>query len=57
MLHAEPNITWKDLEARSIIIQQKLQYTIIRKFSYGKPNIKKLRKVYRASVGSRENAQ
>lgn len=44
VLHGEPNITWKSLEVRSLIVKENLQYTIIGKFSYGRPDIKELRK-------------
>ncbi|PHT55037.1 hypothetical protein CQW23_03523 [Capsicum baccatum] len=44
MLHGEPSITWKSSEIRDLIIQENLQYAIIGKFSYGKPNIMELRK-------------
>lgn len=40
MIHGEPNIMWKSSEIRSLIFQENLQYAIIGKFSYGKPDIK-----------------
>ncbi|KAG5604333.1 hypothetical protein H5410_025825 [Solanum commersonii] len=51
MLHGEPNITWKSSEGRSLIFQENLQYAIIGKFSYGKPDIKELRRTIPGQCG------
>lgn len=40
----EPSITWMAAEVRSLIIHENLQYAIIGKFSYGKPDVTELRK-------------
>ncbi|KAF3648802.1 hypothetical protein FXO37_19276 [Capsicum annuum] len=45
MLHGEPSITRKSSEVKSLIIQENLQYEIIGKFSYGKPNVIELKKL------------
>ncbi|WMV29337.1 hypothetical protein MTR67_022722 [Solanum verrucosum] len=42
IVHGEPNITWKTSEVKSLIIQENLQYAIIGKFSYGKPDVQEL---------------
>ncbi|WMV24704.1 hypothetical protein MTR67_018089 [Solanum verrucosum] len=44
MVQGEPNVTWKSSEVKNLIIQENLQYAIIGKFSYGKPEIGELRK-------------
>lgn len=44
MMRGDPSITWMSSEVRSLIIQENLQYAIIRKFSYGKPDLKELRR-------------
>ncbi|KAH0699009.1 hypothetical protein KY284_013224 [Solanum tuberosum] len=44
IIHGEPNITWKTSEVKSLIVQENLQYAIIGKFSYGKPEIQDLRR-------------
>lgn len=44
MLHGEPNITWKSSEVKTLIAKENLQYAIVEKFSYGKPDIVELRK-------------
>ncbi|WMV57366.1 hypothetical protein MTR67_050751 [Solanum verrucosum] len=51
MLHGETNITWKSLVVRSLIFQENLQYAIICKFSYGKPDIKELRRTIPGQCG------
>ncbi|KAH0664937.1 hypothetical protein KY285_026143 [Solanum tuberosum] len=51
MLHGEPNITWKASEVKSLIIQENLQYAIIGKFSYVKPDIMELRKTIQNQCG------
>ncbi|KAG5611591.1 hypothetical protein H5410_022872 [Solanum commersonii] len=44
MIQGELNIIWKSSKVQSLIIQENLQYVIIRKFSYGKFEIRGLRK-------------
>uniref|UniRef100_A0A0V0IDF8 Putative ovule protein n=1 Tax=Solanum chacoense TaxID=4108 RepID=A0A0V0IDF8_SOLCH len=44
IIHGEPSITWKTSEVKSLIAQENLQYAIIGKFSYGKPEIQELRR-------------
>ncbi|KAF3626726.1 hypothetical protein FXO38_29045 [Capsicum annuum] len=44
VMHGEPSVTRKSSEVRSLIVQENLQYTIIGKFSYGKPDITELQK-------------
>ncbi|KAH0706081.1 hypothetical protein KY285_010613 [Solanum tuberosum] len=44
IVQGEPNVTWKSSEVRNLIIQENLQYAIIEKFSYEKPEIGELRK-------------
>ncbi|WMV43302.1 hypothetical protein MTR67_036687 [Solanum verrucosum] len=51
MLHGEPNITWKGSEVKALIIQENLQYAIIGKFSYGKPDITELRRTLPGQCG------
>ncbi|KAH0675432.1 hypothetical protein KY290_024485 [Solanum tuberosum] len=51
MLHGEPSITWKASEVRSLIIKENLQYAIIGKFSYGKPDVTELRKAIPGQCG------
>ncbi|KAF3655827.1 hypothetical protein FXO38_14505 [Capsicum annuum] len=45
VMHGEPSVTWKSSEVKNLIIQENLQYAIIGKFSYGKPDVNELRKV------------
>ncbi|KAF3637760.1 hypothetical protein FXO38_02340 [Capsicum annuum] len=45
MIHGEPSITWKASEVQTMILQENLQFTIMGKFSYGKPAIMELRKM------------
>ncbi|KAF3655290.1 hypothetical protein FXO37_16019 [Capsicum annuum] len=47
----EPNITWKSSEIRNMIMYENLQFVIIGKFSYGKPDITELRKVIPMQCG------
>ncbi|KAG5611236.1 hypothetical protein H5410_022517 [Solanum commersonii] len=51
MLHGEPNITWKASEVKALIRQENLQYAIIEKFSYGKPDIIELRRTIPGQCG------
>ncbi|KAH0707208.1 hypothetical protein KY285_011769 [Solanum tuberosum] len=51
MVHGEPNITWKSSKVKSLIIQENLQYAIIGKFSYGKPDVQELRKTITGQCG------
>lgn len=51
MLHGESNITWKASEVKSLIRIENLQYAIIGKFSYGKPDIIKLRRTILGQCG------
>lgn len=51
MLNGEPSIMWKYSEVSYLIIQEKLQYTIIGKFLYSKPYIKSLRKAIPTQCG------
>ncbi|KAH0707961.1 hypothetical protein KY290_009561 [Solanum tuberosum] len=51
MLHGEPNITWKASEVKALIRQENLQYAIIGKFSYGKPDIIELRRTIPGQCG------
>ncbi|KAH0721973.1 hypothetical protein KY289_005017 [Solanum tuberosum] len=44
ILHGEPSITWKTSEVKSLIIQEKLQYAIVGKFSFGNPDVNELRR-------------
>lgn len=44
ILHGEPSITCKTSEVGSLIIKENLHYVIIGEFSYGKPDVKVLRK-------------
>ncbi|KAG5601145.1 hypothetical protein H5410_032515 [Solanum commersonii] len=51
LLHGEPSITWKTSEVRLMIVKENLQYAIVGNFSYGKPEIKELRKVILGQCG------
>ncbi|KAK4717545.1 hypothetical protein R3W88_015883 [Solanum pinnatisectum] len=51
LLHGEPSIMWKTSEVRSMIVKENLQYAIVGKFSYSKPEIKELRKVILGQCG------
>lgn len=55
MLHGEPIITWKKSKVRTLIIKENLQYAIVGKISYGKPDINELRKSLRVNVELRMN--
>lgn len=44
ILQEEPNVTWKSSEAKSLIIQENLQYAIVAKLSYGRYDITDLRR-------------
>lgn len=44
MFDGESSITWKSSKIRSIIMQENLQYAIIGKFSYDKPDIIELQR-------------
>ncbi|KAH0641182.1 hypothetical protein KY285_037768 [Solanum tuberosum] len=44
-LHGEPQITWKSSKVQQLIIQENLQYAILGKFSYDKPDLHELRRV------------
>ncbi|KAG5608464.1 hypothetical protein H5410_019745 [Solanum commersonii] len=56
MLHGEPSITWKASKVRSLIIKENLQYVIIGKFSYGKPDVTELRKTTPGQCSIKRNA-
>ncbi|KAG5590811.1 hypothetical protein H5410_041325 [Solanum commersonii] len=51
IIHGEPSVTWKTSEIKTLIAQDNLQYTIIGKFSYGKPEIQELRKTLPGHCG------
>ncbi|KAF3678420.1 hypothetical protein FXO37_04393 [Capsicum annuum] len=44
-LHGEPRILWEQEEFDQMIVNEKLQYAVIEKFSYGWPEIQDLRKL------------
>lgn len=44
-LHGEPRIVWEEDEVNQMIINEDLQYAVIRKFSYGWPDMQELRKL------------
>ncbi|WMV55379.1 hypothetical protein MTR67_048764 [Solanum verrucosum] len=50
-IHGEPSITWKSSEVKSLITQKNLQYAIIGKFSYGKPEVQELRRTLPRQCG------
>ncbi|WMV54572.1 hypothetical protein MTR67_047957 [Solanum verrucosum] len=43
-LHGEPTITWIKKEFGKLTVRQNLQYAIVAKFSYGRPDMYELRK-------------
>ncbi|KAF3679509.1 hypothetical protein FXO38_02715 [Capsicum annuum] len=43
--HGEPSITWNLSKVKSLVVQENLQHAIVGKFSYGKPDVNKLRKL------------
>ncbi|KAF3680864.1 hypothetical protein FXO37_03130 [Capsicum annuum] len=45
MVQGEPIVTWKSSEVKALILQENLQYAVIGKFSYGRPEINALRKI------------
>uniref|UniRef100_M1DIB4 DUF4283 domain-containing protein n=1 Tax=Solanum tuberosum TaxID=4113 RepID=M1DIB4_SOLTU len=51
ILQGEPSITWKTSEVRLLIMKENLQFAIIGKFSYGKPDIAELRKAIPSQCG------
>ncbi|KAK4728571.1 hypothetical protein R3W88_021559 [Solanum pinnatisectum] len=51
IIHGEPSVTWKTSEIKTLIAQENLQYAIIGKFSYGKPEIQELRKTLPGHCG------
>ncbi|XP_055801899.1 uncharacterized protein LOC129871059 [Solanum dulcamara] len=51
ILHGEPSITWKSSEIKLLIVKENLQYAIIGKFSYGKPDVQELRKTIPGQCG------
>ncbi|WMV38004.1 hypothetical protein MTR67_031389 [Solanum verrucosum] len=44
-LHGEPKIVWEEEEIQQMIINEKLQYAAMEKFSYGWPDIQELRRL------------
>uniref|UniRef100_M1DWF8 DUF4283 domain-containing protein n=1 Tax=Solanum tuberosum TaxID=4113 RepID=M1DWF8_SOLTU len=44
-LHGEPKIVWEEEEVEQMIINEKLQYAVVGKFSYGWPDIQDLRRL------------
>ncbi|KAG5575874.1 hypothetical protein H5410_056008 [Solanum commersonii] len=44
-LHGEPRVLWEKEEVENMIIKEKLEFAVIRKFSYGWPEIHELRKI------------
>ncbi|KAH0743284.1 hypothetical protein KY290_031277 [Solanum tuberosum] len=44
-LHGEPKIVWEEEEIQQMIINVKLQYAVMGKFSYGWPDIQELRRL------------
>ncbi|KAK4737129.1 hypothetical protein R3W88_000826 [Solanum pinnatisectum] len=44
-LHGEPKIVWEEEEVEQMIINEKLQYVVVGKFSYGWPDILYLRRL------------
>lgn len=45
IINGELHVVWKSLEVKQLIKQQNLQYTVLGRFSYGKPDIHELCKV------------
>ncbi|WMV06919.1 hypothetical protein MTR67_000304 [Solanum verrucosum] len=43
-LHGEPTITWTKKEFEKLTVRQNLQYAVVAKFSYGRPDLYELRK-------------
>jgi len=43
-LHGEPTITWTKKEFEKLKVRQNLQYVVVAKFSYGRPDLYELRK-------------
>ncbi|KAK6773763.1 hypothetical protein RDI58_029001 [Solanum bulbocastanum] len=44
LLHGEPIIIWTKKESDGLSIRQNLQFAVVAKFSYGRPDLYKLRK-------------
>lgn len=45
IINGEPQVVRKSSEVKQLIIKQNLQYVVLGKFSYRKPDIHELRKV------------
>ncbi|KAF3628036.1 hypothetical protein FXO38_03314 [Capsicum annuum] len=50
-LHGEPRIVWEEEEINQMIIKEDLQYAVIGKFSYGRPDIQDLRRLIPKQCG------
>ncbi|KAG5598677.1 hypothetical protein H5410_030047 [Solanum commersonii] len=56
-IHGEPRIIWTAAEVECMNILENLQYAVVRKFSYGWPDMEELRKLIPSQCGIKGECQ